>query len=211
MAAALLTLGVTVASAQPATSPRLRDGNPPVPAPQAYGGGQVALALTVGAGGDVQGVELLRDTRPYTDALIDAIRGWRFAPATTNVGGRLSPAPAPVLVVGVFRAPTLYAAPAAGATPRILGTPAPALPDLQSFVVPAYPPNVAGDGNVVIEIELTRLAAARGYRVVSPRSGFDNAALDAVRAWRFIPPRAAELPDHLFVYAVLGFRTPVSP
>jgi hypothetical protein len=42
-------------------------------------------------------------------------------------------------------------------------------------------------------------------------SGFDSAALDAVRAWHFSPPSSGDVPDTLFLYAVLGFRAPLGP
>ena len=37
------------------------------------------------------------------------------------------------------------------------------------------------------------------------------AALDAVRSWRFEAPQAPEVPDRLFAYAVVAFRTPLAP
>jgi hypothetical protein len=49
-------------------------------------------------------------------------------------------------------------------------------------------------------------AEPRRYRIVGPASGFDDAALDAVRAWKFGPPQASDLPEPIFAYAVLGFR-----
>jgi TonB family protein len=68
---------------------------------------------------------------------------------------------------------------------------------------------VVGDGTVLVEIELTRAAMPRNYRVLSPRSGFDDAALAAVKTWRFGPPSAPNASEQIFVYALLGFRTPV--
>ncbi len=66
-----------------------------------------------------------------------------------------------------------------------------------------------GDASVLVEIELSARAEPSVYRILSPTSAFDEAALDAVRAWRFSAPRAADAADPLFVYAVLGFRGPV--
>jgi TonB family protein len=76
--------------------------------------------------------------------------------------------------------------------------------------MPAYPPNARGDGVVLVEIEMTARAAVRDYRVVSEKTGFDSAALDAAKAWRFSPPRT-EASDRLFIYVVFGFRTPIAP
>ena len=202
--------GWVAAEAQTATSPRFRDGALPMPSPEAFGGGEVVLELTIGPNGGVNQIQPIRATPPFAETMVEAVTRWRFAPGTTIVNGRLTPEAAPVLVVGLFRAPTLYAAPAPGALPSTVGVLSPRLPQPTSLVMPSYPPNARGDAMVIVEVEMTRLGAARGYRVVSPQSGFDRAALDAVRAWRFTPPRAAELPENLFVYAVIGFRTPVT-
>jgi outer membrane biosynthesis protein TonB len=52
---------------------------------------------------------------------------------------------------------------------------------------------------------------ARGYRVLSPKSGFDDAALGAVRAWRFSAPQRPGPAETVYVYAVVGFRAPIVP
>ena len=79
-----------------------------------------------------------------------------------------------------------------------------------SVVMPAYPPTATGDGIVLVEIEMSGDAQPRAYRVVSSASGFDTAALDAVRSWRFVAPQAADSAGRLFAYAVVGFRTPLA-
>ena len=206
----LLSLGIAVAAQPLATPARVRDAVAPALPVQAYGGGEVVLEVTVAPNGAVAGVETIRSTPPFTEAMARAAAEWRFGPATATVDGRVSPVRASVLVVAAFRAPTLYAAPAPGGQPASTGAPSTAVPQLVSIVPAAYPPNARGDGVVIVEIELTRFAAARGYRIVTPQSGFDNAALDAVRAWRFTAPRDSNVPERLYTYAVLGFREPVA-
>jgi TonB family protein len=211
----LLILAVLVATssaavAQMVSSPRLRTSELPVPSPEAFGGGEVVLELAVDAAGAVAQVTPLRVTPPFADAMTKMARSWRFQPAMVVVNKRETAAPGKVLVAGLFRAPTLYAGPAPGAPPEARGAPSPDVPRPGALVMPAYPPNVTGDRMVLIEIELTPRGEALGYRVVSPASGFDSAALEAVKAWRFTPPTAATIPERLFVYAVLGFRTPVT-
>lgn len=66
-----------------------------------------------------------------------------------------------------------------------------------------------GDGVVVVEIEMRR-GEPLNYRIVGAASGFDAAAFDAVRSWRFGPPQDSDVPDTIFVYAVLGFRAPLT-
>jgi hypothetical protein len=215
LAAALIAAAATAMDARQAdTSARLRIGQPPAPSPEAFGGGEVVLEASVDANGIVTRVVPLRVTPPFTEPLINAVYGWQFEPASSRRDGVRTAVAGSVLVAAVFRPKTLYAAPAPGAVPQTLVDPSPALPRPESLVMPAYPPNAyapnpMGDEFVVVEIEMTRFAAARGYRVVGTPTGFDSAALDAVRAWRFAPPRAADA-ERLFVYAVVGFRVPVT-
>lgn len=106
---------------------------------------------------------------------------------------------------------TFYSGPGPGTPPQTHGALSDGLPRLQSLLMPVYPPPATGNGVVLVEIEMSGRAEPRAYRIVGAASGFDAAALDAVRAWRFAAPQAADSPDDLFVYAVIGFRTPLAP
>ena len=75
----------------------------------------------------------------------------------------------------------------------------------------AYPPRAVRDGTVLIEIELTAAAVAREHRVMSPPTAFDSSALETVRMWRFDYPNQPTGAPRLFVYAVVGFREPITP
>jgi hypothetical protein len=197
-----------------ATAPRLREGSGSAQIPEAVeavGGGEVVLELAVDARGTVGRVEPIRTTPPYTDLVVSAAATWQFEPATSLIEGRSTTAAAPVLVVAVFRPPALYGGPARGVVPQTVGVASTRLPRLVSVVMPAYPPTATGNAIVLVEIELSGRAASRGYRILGPASGFDSAALDAVRAWRFDAPGAPDGADRIFVYAVLGFRTPIAP
>jgi TonB family protein len=124
---------------------------------------------------------------------------------------RLTPVAGRVLLVAVFRPPSLYAGPAPGAVPQRRGTPSADLPRPDSLAMPAYPPTAVGDGLVLVEIEMNGRGAHRAHRVLTPPSGFDRAALDAVNGWGFSPPAGPATADLRFVYAILGFRAPVAP
>jgi outer membrane biosynthesis protein TonB len=211
IALAALTLPLAAAGQQPprATAPRFLDGAPPAQNPLAVGGGEVILELGINAGGGVQQVRQVRDTPPFGEALTAAVRTWRFEPGTATVDGRSGPASSPALVVGVFRAPTLYPGPTLGTPPSSRAEASSRLPRVEALTPPNHPPNSIGEGVVLIEIEMTATAVPRGYKVLSPESGFDGAALDAVRLWRFAAPREPVQVDAFFVYAVLGFRPSV--
>jgi TonB family protein len=186
--------------------PRLREAYVPGQPVNPIGGGEVVLELTVNTSGAISSVRRLRTTPPYTDFLADAVTAWRFTPATAVFDKREVPVDAPALVVGVFRPPSVYSGPSSASPPQILGSAARSLPQIASLAMPSYSPTLIGDGIVIVEIELSERAEPRDYRVLSPASGFDSAALAAVRAWRFTPPSTG--PPKLFVYAVLGFRSP---
>lgn len=210
--AAVCVAGVSAgqpATADRGTPARLQEAVPPVLPARAATGGEVVVEILVDASGSVAGIEPLRTTPPYTDAVTAAVSRWRFSPAMRLVDTRLLPAPSRVLVAAVFRPPSLYAGPRAPA--RVQAAPSPYVPVPGPLVVPPYPPAAIGDGVVIIEIELTARAEPRALRVLTPRSGFDEAAREAARQWRFAPPTAPDAPDTLTAYAVFGFRTPVVP
>ena len=208
-----VVLAVALGATAPAdpSSPRLRDGRLPARMPPALGGGEVLLELTITPEGTVQRLDRLRTTPPYTDLLAEAVVGWRFEPATTIVEGKKKAATGHVLVVALFRPPTLYAGTSAGGRPESVGIPSPYLPSAAALGLPAYPPMALGDGLVLIEMEMAPNGELRGTKVVGASSGFDEAALDAVKRWRFTPARAPGVPGTVFVYAVLGFRAPLGP
>ena len=203
---AILLSTVVVAAEQVSTFPRLRDGRAPAEIPRAFGGGEVVLELTVDSEGGVERIDRVRATPPYLDFVVNAVASWRFTPATALIDDQATTVAAPVLVAAVFRPPLVYAGPAPGPRPLVLGAVSPRVPSVEHVTLPAYPPTAVGDGVVVVEIEMSRRAEPRNYRIVGPGSGFDDAALDAVRVWKFGPPQASDLPEPIFAYAVLGFR-----
>jgi TonB family protein len=209
LTALILSVGASAAIDAP-SSPRLQDGRFNAPIPRAFGGGEVVVELTVDSAGGVADIARVRTTPPYLDYVVDAVGKWRFAPATALTDGRVTAVAAPVLVVAVFRPPLVYAGPAPGARSQLLGAVSRRSPGVASVTLPAYPPTAIGDGIVIVEIEMTRQAEPRDYRIVGAASGFDNAALAAVRTWRFAPPQDSKVPEPIFAYAVLGFREPLT-
>lgn len=198
-----------VASDQDPTSPRLYEGRVGADIPRAFGGGEVVLELTIDSEGSVAEVERVRMTPPYLDFAVKSVAQWRFTPATAVIDGRVTTVAAPVLVVAVFRPPLVYAGSAPGPRAQVFGALSHRVPSVESLALPAYPPMAIGDGVVAVEIEMRR-GEPRNYRIVGPASGFDAAALDAVRSWRFGPPLDSDVPNTIFAYALLGFRAPLT-
>jgi TonB family protein len=204
----LLVASLAIAQTPLYSLPRLAGGGvPPPAAPTVIGGGEVVLELSVGRTGAVEKVTPIRSTSPYTELLTAAASRWQFAAATTLLNKQPVPTAATVLVVGVFRPPSLVVGANSGTPPKTVGVPSRGAPQVASVVFPNYSPNMTGDATLLVEVELTTKGEARGHRVIAGAAGFDAAALDAVRQWRFVPGAG---PDPQFVYAVVGFRTPIA-
>jgi len=213
MLAMLFALAAPVAAQQEPTAARLLAGAPvPLAPPLVVGGGEVMLDVTVGTDGSVARVDALRSTPSYTELLTDAVRGWRFEAAKGSVKGVVQPVEGHVLVLAVFRPPDVYSGPARGVPTKVTGEPSAELPRPVSFDMPAaYPRRSVRDGTVLIEIELTAAAVAREHRFMSPPTAFDSSALETVRMGRFDYPNQPTGAPRLFVYAVVGFREPITP
>jgi TonB family protein len=212
LAAALLCsviLAIPTAAAQSPTAPKLLDGAAVPGATLAYGGGDVALELTVDLGGSVIDVKPLRATPPFTDVVTAVVRSWRFEPATGKVKDRLANVPGQVLVVAVFNPPSMFAAPAPREAAKVLSPASPSLPQPGSPAVPPYPVGVVGNGTVLVEVEMSASGSPKAYRVLGRTSGFDAAALATVKRWPLTAPTGRGEADPIFVYALVVFREPV--
>jgi len=192
---------------------RFESGDVFLQPPMTAGGGEVLLELEVSSSGEVTGVAVLRKTPPFTDPLRQAVGGWRFAPAREV----LEPPEAPVaidskvLVVGFFRPPTLYNAPARGEVPEDIAPPSEDVPFPTAMVAPLYPPTayLHVSQTVLIEVEVGSEGRVTSSKVIRKAEGLDAAATDAAREWRFGPARRDGKAVRSFAYIVFGFREPV--
>jgi TonB family protein len=198
MSSALLLLQLASAA------PQFVGGELPTIPPQAAGGGQVILELTVDAHGSVAGVRVLRDGPPFTAALRDAAKGWRFGGATD--------ASSKALLVGVFRPPALFDVGPTDADPaRDVASASEDVPFPIQIATPAYPPKATGDGAVLLEAEVGAGGLLQRARVVRATGAFASAAIEALARWSFRPARAGGRAVDSTAYVVFGFREPVTP
>jgi TonB family protein len=212
IAIAFILFGSQDASYTPA---RLRSGKiPPIPA-TAVGGGEVLLDLDVSAEGAVTRATPLRSTPPFTELLSAAVRDWEFFPARqaaeTDTAGaeprsRVA-APSNVLVAAVFRPPSLRA-PTLGEPPKDTSN-SNILPFPAAMIPPLFPPKAASNGAVLLEAHVTATGLVDDVGVINSAPPFDDAAINAVRQWRFRPARMHGAPVSTYVYVVVGFRVPV--
>jgi periplasmic protein TonB len=215
--ALLLIAAAQVAlTAAPAFRPsKYLDGTlPPLPPTTVVGGGEVMLEVDVTSAGAVRGVRTLRTTRPYTEALIAATKTWRFAPAEIEV----EPPPPPgqprfravdstVLVTAVFLAPSLIG-PTLGDLPRDVGSESDSTPFPFSTTPPLFPPRARDAGLVLIETTIDTGGQPTANKILRSSPAFDEAALTALRQWRFRPARVGGSSTPTLAYVIVGFRQP---
>lgn len=196
----LLALAVVATTFEPV---RLESGSVQEIPIGARAAGLVLLNVAVNARGYVTEIETLQGVDPFTDVMIDSVEGWRFLPARNkrvNVDGHL-------LVAGLFRpAMLMFPEPDVKALPTRASSETIPLPT--DIAVPPYPPNAIGASYVLVEVELGEDGVTRSAKVMSPSTGFDNAALDAARAWTFSPGLFENREVPARVYIVFAFRQP---
>lgn len=164
----------------------------------------VGVELAVDARGRVADVRSLVDVEPFTDVLRNSARSWSFDAA--RGGGQK--AESHVLVAGVFR-PAMLMFPRPDAPKQVDAQPSDDIPFPTSVEVPNYPPNAIGSAYVLVEVEVGESGSVTSTRTMSQTTGFDDAALQAARAWTFRPARRDGRAVSAFVYLVFAFRQPV--
>ena len=165
-------------------------------------GAEVLLHVKLDDSGAPEGILGILDVSPFAEALREAVRQWRLpAPPASDSAPD-------VLVAGMFRAACLLdleglrPPPSAALAPRVLPFPI-------QWERPPYPPHAIGDGVVVVEVRVGEDGAARTATVVRSAPGFDDAAVETARRWRFRPAVRDDRPVPAVAYLVFGFRAPV--
>ncbi len=171
----------------------------PVFPPNAVGGGTVVATLDV-ANGSVTRVNVISGAEPFAGSARAALAAWQFPP---------SPDTEHVTVVVDFAQPGMYAV---GSAKRRVAAPREESsgPYPRTVLDPQYPPNGAGQGSVVLAVDLDAGGIIGKVGVVKDLGAFTQAGLQAVQQWRFSPARDAsgdKRPSR--VYAVVVFRAPI--
>lgn len=202
-----LALGVATPPQQARESyapPRFVSGKTPVQPPLASTGGLTVLEIEIAASGIVTDAVALDDAPPYTEALQEATRLWRYRPA--EAGG--APIASKALVVGVFRPPVLMGS--ALPEPESLRPPSDDVPYPTATSVPEYPPNALFEGVAVVEVTIDEAGAVVEAKMISPEAGYDEASLEAAGAFRFRPARHDGRAVESYALVFFGFRQPLT-
>ena len=190
------TLTLALLLAPPPPAPRLRHASLPALPDVNVGAGEVLLEAEVDAAGRVTGTRVLRDAPPYTEPLRVAVGNWGFE-VSRDAAGRGLPS---LLLVGASYRPATVVGPALGEAPRDVAAPSGGIVFPVSTTAPLYPPLARGDGQVLVEVDVAPDGTPTA-RVFRSGPGFDDAALQAARAWRFKPT-----PSGGRAYLLFGFR-----
>lgn len=220
------TVVVTLAMVAPGGSPtvgaqagftpaRYVGGAVPVAPVLAVSGGEVFLEVMVAPDGRVASIRTLRQTPPFTGVVIDAVRGWRFTPATEVVepapgqtGPQTRTVAAPVLVAAMFAPPALNG-PTLGQPPQDALSASDETP-MPTVATPAgYPPRALGDGTVLVEVTIDGAGNLAGAQLKVSAPGFDAAAMAAATSWSFRAARKRGSAVTTHAYLIFGFRPPV--
>lgn len=163
-------------------------------------GGIAAFDVEIDERGSVRNATVVQDVAPYGGMLGAALPAWSFEPA--RQAGRA--VASRVLVIGFFRPPVLqFPAPE---NPRYKQTQAPPeIPWPTEVGVPPFPPNVIGDGRVLIEADVTAEGTVAATRIVWPGTPFDSAAEDAAKRWRFRAASQGGAPVPARVFLLFSF------
>jgi len=197
----LLTAQAAATGFEPA---RLLSGDVKPPPWETAVAGTAALELTVDATGKVTGAEVLDDLEPFTSLLREGARDWRFQPATVDG----VPVESHVLIGGLFR-PAMLLFPAPGPPAALTRQPSTEVPFPTAIEVAPYPPTATGSVMLMVEVEVDAQGRVAGVRATGGASPFADAAVQAVRKWRFRPGRRSGRAVPGRVYAVFSFPAPL--
>jgi TonB family protein len=162
--------------------------------------GKVGLEIAVGRSGSVDDVRVIRSNPPFDEAAVKAVRQWSYRPALQD--GKPVKVFMTVVVefnLGGLPKETLPVYLTSGIKP----------PERTVFVQPEYPEQARKDeveGKVVIEIIVNSAGDEDGDRVVTPNSVFDDAALLAVRQWKYKPALKAGKPVKVYLTVSVEFK-----
>jgi TonB family protein len=179
---------------------------------QAIGAGEVFVELALTRAGTAASATILRTTPPFTDAVVDAVRGWRFEPARDTDDPRrpLEDVPSTVLVAAIFRPPVLLNGPVVGTPPKDVGAASITCPSPASVIAPAFPVKALAEGVVLVAVDVAASGAVADAHVIVSAPGFDAPALNAARQWTFRPARLHGRPSRSIAYLLFAFRQPVT-
>jgi len=179
------------------------------------GGGEVLLEVSVDKTGAVTAMKPLRETATFTERMTQAVKTWRFTPSEADIpasrrkpgGPKTEPVDTKILVAGVFRRPAVIGI-TLGEAIKDVATASSDIPYPTSVVTPPYPPGTMSPGVVLVEVKVDANGNVTDATLRVPSPGYDSAALNTARQWKFRPAKPGGSPAASVAYIVFGFPTP---
>jgi len=175
------------------------------------------VEVGVSNAGRVTSVTPLRATPPFTDMVVGAVRGWQFAPAEStsdgsggNSSGKRQPVASKVLVAAVVRPPTLNT-PSLGEPAKDVAAESDETPFPLIATTPVFPALASQPGVVLVEVQVGLDGSVVSASAIRSAPPFDDAALAAVRLWKFRPSRVRGRSVVARAYVIFGFTLPITP
>jgi protein TonB len=175
--------------------------------------GIVIIEATIDETGRVTNARVLRSVPLLDDAALAAVRQWEFTPTLLN--GVPTPIGMSVTVNFTLSDPAPGAAPA-GSAPPVPGTPVRvggniAPPRKIQDMRPVYPAEALAarvSGIVIVETVIGADGTVTDARVIRSIPLLDEAALAAVRQWRFSPTLLNGVPTPIVMSVTVNFTLP---
>jgi len=178
-------------------------------------GGQVILQAIITKEGAVKKIEVLKSTSPghgFEDAAIEAVKLWRYTPALYKG------MPVDVyftIAVNFDLSSHITHAKSGGAGPAFPGKEGVTNPVRipRAYVKPIYPEEAREkkiNGKVILRVIITEDGRVRDLTVIkstSPGYGFEEAAKEAVRQWRYGPAMKDNRPVEVYFHINVDFTT----
>jgi TonB family protein len=184
--------------------PRFQSGQFPATHPMAQNGGLVVIEIEVTASGIVTAASVVDDSPPFTEGIEKVARLWKYHPATLDG----NPVASRASVVALYRAPILLGA--EPPSPHHVSSPSGEVPYPTETVTPTYPPNALFEGVVAVEVEVDAEGSVAHAEILSSVAGFEAAALEAARKFRFQPAKRKGRPISSYSIVIFGFAQPVT-
>ncbi len=173
------------------------------------------LEVSVDRTGAVTGIRPLRETATFTERMVQSVKTWHFTPAEGPIpsaqrkpgGPTTQPVDTKVLVAGVFVRPSVIGV-TLGEPIKDVAAASADIPFPSTLVTPPMPPGIRTPGVALVEVNVDASGGVTDATLRVPAPGFDSAALDAARKWKFRAARPGGSTAPAVVYIVFGFPVP---
>ncbi|HET6372544.1 MAG TPA: energy transducer TonB [Candidatus Polarisedimenticolia bacterium] len=161
--------------------------------------GKVVMEVVVGQSGSVEGVRFIKSYPIFNEAAEKAVRQWKYKPALKD--GKPVRVYLTVLVEFSLKKEPVENVP-------IYLTPNIKPPERIVFVRPDYPEEQKqeeNEGKVVLEIVVNKTGDVEDERVLESNPEFENAAIIAVRQWKYKPALKDGEPVKVYLTVIVEF------